>query len=122
MHYLTSTLTKAKRRTMSEKFFIKVTTDGAYGVESTLLNINEDLLEEAKGMLRIMAGTVNDLVAVQQIHITSDGVKHIKDVNLEHEKKVFLAIIKAMEIEPTDEQMETIKRKLEEIDHDSTDE
>ena len=107
---------------MSEKFFIKVTTDGAYGVESTLLNINEDLLEEAKGMLRIMAGTVNDLVAVQQIHITSDGVKHIKDVNLEHEKKVFLAIIKAMEIEPTDEQMETIKRKLEEIDHDSTDE
>ena len=107
---------------MSEKFFIKVTTDGTYGVESTVLNINEDLLEEAKGMIRIMAGTVKDLVAMQQIHITSDGVKHIKDVNLDHEKKVFLAIIKAMEIEPTDEQMETIKRKLEEIDHDDSNE
>ena len=107
---------------MSEKFFIKVTTDGTYGVESTVLNINEDLLEEAKGMIRIMAGTVNDLVAMQQIHITSDGVKHIKDVNLDHEKKIFLAIIKAMEIEPTDEQMETIKRKLEEIDHDDSNE
>lgn len=100
---------------MSEKFFIRVTTDGSYGVESTVFTINEDLLEEAKGMIRIMAGTVDDLVAVQQIHISPDGVKHIKDVNLDHEKKIFLAIIKAVGMDPTDEQIDSMQKSIEEV-------
>lgn len=91
---------------MEDKFYLRITTeDTDRGLQAIALKVNPEQIDIATSLIRMISGVAINVVGMQQIIEDEDGVTHIKDVDLDQQKKIFTALLAAAEVEPTEEQV-----------------
>tara|TARA_Y100000361_G_C11160476_1_gene346971 strand:+ start:4153 stop:4485 length:333 start_codon:yes stop_codon:yes gene_type:complete len=101
---------------MENKYFIKLTTeDVTCGVLTTVLEVDSERIDEGVSLIRMLCGTVTNILDIQQIMKDDGGITHIKEVDMDTQQKVFNALLGAAQVEPTDEQVEAIADNLSKV-------
>ncbi len=101
---------------MENKFFIKLNLeDTVQGVQAVVLEVNPKLVDEGVSLIRMLCGTVTNIIGMQQIMKDDEGITHIKEVDMDTQQKVFSALLTAAQVEPTDEQVEAIADNLSKV-------
>ena len=91
---------------MEDKYYLRITTeDTDRGLQAIALKVDPEHVDIATSLIRMISGVTINVVGMQQIIEDDDGVTHIKDVDLDQQKKIFSALLAVAEVEPTEEQI-----------------
>lgn len=107
---------------MSEKYLIKISTEGEYGVEGFVMKLKDGKHDMAGPLITMLAGVVDGLLDIVQLHEDENGIKHSICVPIEQIQNSFQAITEVLaDVEITQEEKNKIIDKLERNINDELD-
>lgn len=106
MHCLSINHNARRKLRVEDKYYLRITTeDTDRGLQAIALKVDPKHVDIATSLIRMISGVTINVVGMQQIIEDDDGVTHIKDVDLDQQKKIFSALLAVAEVEPTEEQI-----------------
>ena len=107
---------------MIEKYFIKLTTEGDYGVEHFVMEIKEDKHDMAGPFMTLLAGIVDNIIEITTVIKDENGITQTRTIPIDQIIDSFNKINGMLsDVEISAEDARKILEKLEE-DSDDTDE
>jgi hypothetical protein len=106
VHCLSINHNARRKLRVEDKYYLRITTeDTDRGLQAIALKVDPKHVDIATSLIRMISGVTINVVGMQQIIEDDDGVTHIKDVDLDQQKKIFSALLAVAEVEPTEEQI-----------------
>ena len=106
MHCLSINHNARRKLRVEDKYYLRITTeDTDRGLQAIALKVDPKHVDIATSLIRMISGVTINVVGMQQIIEDDDGVTHMKDVDLDQQKKIFSALLAVAEVEPTEEQI-----------------
>tara|TARA_B100000519_G_C14172978_1_gene404836 strand:+ start:766 stop:1104 length:339 start_codon:yes stop_codon:yes gene_type:complete len=109
---------------VEDKYFLRITAeDKDRGLQAIVLEVDPEKIDIGTSIIRMISGSITNVIGIQQIIEDDEGVTHIKEANLNRQKKIFNALLEAASVPATDEQVSAMKEKISEVfDIDSEEE
>lgn len=108
---------------MIEKYFIKLTTEGEYGVEHFVMEIKDDKHDMAGPFMTLIAGVINNVIEITTVIKDANGITQTRTIPIDQIVDSFNKINGMLsDVELSPEQAKKLIDKLEEDNDDSSDE